>query len=110
MSDSLKVLGQSAPPAGALTALYTVPSYCSATVSSLLVCNTGGGAAKFRVSVAPNSAADGLKQYLYYDEALPANRTFAATLGLTLDEGDILRVQSDTGSVSFNVFGVEVAE
>ena len=38
MSDSLKVLGQSAPSATTETDFYTVPAQTQTTVSSIVVC------------------------------------------------------------------------
>ena len=53
-------------------------------------------------------AADTTKQYLYFDVTVPGNNTFIAVIGITLATTDVVRVQSDTASVSFNLFGVEV--
>lgn len=108
MGEALKVLGQLAPAATTLSALYTVPAFTSATVSSIVACNQNNGAIKFRVSVAVAGAADDPKQYLYYDVDLTKKNTFSAVLGLTLGAGDIVRVYTDTANVSFSLFGVEV--
>ena len=62
----------------------------------------------FRLSVAVAGAVDASKQYLYYDVAIPAYNSFAATVGLTLGAGDVLRGYASSASVSFNVFGVEI--
>ena len=107
MADSLKVLGQVIPSAGVLTPLYT-PAGSSAVVSSVLACNRGSAAARFRLAVAVAAAADDPKQYLYYDQILAPFTTFAVTLGIALATTDAIRVQSDTGTVAFNAFGVEV--
>jgi hypothetical protein len=108
MAETLKVLGQDDPTATVLTDLYTVPGATSAVVSSIMVCNQNATAIKFRVSVAIAGAADDPKQYLYYDVAIPALNTFAATLGVSLATTDVVRVESDTANVSFNLFGTEV--
>ena len=98
-----KVLAQSIP--SVLTDVYTAPQG-GAVVSTVVVCNQSG-AAKFRISIAVAGAADDTKQYLYYDVDISANRTFTATIGITLAATDVIRVYSDTGTVSFNIFGVE---
>lgn len=108
MADTLKILGQSNPAATTLTDAYTVPAATSATISSITVCNQGAADTTFRVSVAAAGAADVAKQYLYYDESIPGNRTFAVTLGVTLAATDVVRVYAGNTSLSFNVFGVEV--
>lgn len=107
MASSLKVLGQSAPLAAALTDLYTVPGATQTTVSTLYVSNHNATTIKFRVSVAIAGAVDDPKQYLYFDTLITANATFAATVGLALSATDKIRVQSDTLNVSFSAFGLE---
>jgi hypothetical protein len=109
MADLFKPLMQSAPAAGALTDAYIVPAGVSATVSSFVVCNRAPTSTTFRIAVAVAGAADDGKQYLYYDAAIPGNRTLVVTLGGTLAQTDVVRVSSANGSVSFNGFGVEVS-
>jgi len=106
--EALKVLGQSAPTATVLTAMYTVPASTQATVSTLFICNRSSSNAKFRISVAIAGAADTAAQYLYYDVVLLKNTTATATVGLTLGTGDVIRVYTDTADVVFSAFGVEV--
>lgn len=108
MADTLKVLSQSLPAAGALTNLYTVPSLTSTVVSSLIICNEGSTATTFRVSIAPAGAADALSQYIYYDVPLAANDTFIFTGGISLATTGVVRVRSASGLVAFSLFGVEV--
>lgn len=108
MAETMKCLGQSAPTSAAPTDLYTVPGATSAVASSLVVCNQTSGVAKVRVSVAVAGAADESKQYLYYDLVVRPYATFVATLGLTLAATDVVRVLSDVGGVSFNLFGTEI--
>jgi len=109
MTDSVKILGQSIPSAGVLTNIYTVPASTSATISSITICNQGGSPTNFRISVAVGGAADNTKQYIYYDLYLDASDTFIATAGITLAATDVVRVKSNNGNVSFNLFGVEVS-
>ena len=107
MADTWKVLGQAAPSATTETDLYTVPGSTSTTISSIVVCNRGS-AATFRISVSAGGGATANKDYLYYDLAIPANDTFAGTLGITLAATDVVRVYASTANLSFSVFGVEV--
>lgn len=108
MADTFKVLGQLNPSASSLTALYTAPPAGTATVSSFVACNQGASSATFRMSVAVAAATDDAKQYVYYDLSVNAKDTFAATLGLTLGPGDVVRVYASSNTMSFAVFGVEV--
>lgn len=108
MAENLKTLGQALPAANTLTDLYTVPANTNASCSSLNVSNQTANAIAFRVSVAVAGAVDARKQYLYYDAVLPANLTVVLVNGISLGPGDVVRVQTDTLNVSFNLFGVEV--
>lgn len=108
MADTFKSLGQSIPVAATLTDLYTVPAVTSTVGSSLVACNTGDTEARIRVSHAIAGAADTAAQYLWYDLPLAAHDTFAPTLGPTFATTDVIRVQSDTGLVAFNLYGTQV--
>lgn len=108
MAEFLKTLGQNAPTATTLTDLYTVPASTSATLSSLVICNRSATATTFRVSVAPASAADTVEHYLYYDQSISGNSSYALTLGITLATTDKLRVYAGANTLSFSAFGVEV--
>ena len=107
MATTHKVLGQAAPDATTETTLYTAGS--QAVASTLLVCNRSATPTTFRVSVGVGGAATENKQYIYYDLAIGGNDTFAATIGLALAETDVVRVYAGTNTLSFSLFGVEVA-
>lgn len=109
MAETLKTLGQAIPAAATLTALYTVPGATRTAVSTIVICNQGAATAKFRISIAIAGAADTPAQYIRYDVSVLPNDGFDVTIGVTLGPGDVIRVQSDTGTVSFNAFGDEVA-
>lgn len=109
MASTLKVLGQSAPSATTLTTCYTVPALTTATVSTIVVCNRSATATAFRVSVAVGGAADATSQYIYYDVAIPGNDTFAATLGISLGAGDVVRVYNTLVTCTFSIYGVEIS-
>lgn len=108
MAVTRKVLGQSAPSATTETELYTVPGATTAVVSTITICNRGASAATFRVSVSVNDVATANKDYIYYDVALAANDTFAATMGITLGANDTIRVYASSANLSFNLFGQEM--
>ena len=107
MTDTLKVLGQAFPTPGSLTDLYTVPASTSVITSSLVVCNQGPQSATYLISVAIAGAEDINAQYLYYDVTLLGKETRTHVIGATLATTDVVRVYS-TGTISFNLFGVEV--
>lgn len=109
MADTAKVLGQVAPLATTLTAVYTVPALTQAVLSTVSVCNRGGTATTYRLSVAVAGAVDDVKQYVVYDAPLAANETKTHTLGLTLGAADVLRAFAGNGNVSVGAFGIETA-
>ena len=108
MASTYKTLAQNIPSATTLTAAYTVPAATSSVLSTVTVCNEANTATTYRLSVALAGAADATKQYIAYDVALAANSTQTLTLGITLATTDVFRVYSASGSVAFNVFGVEL--
>jgi hypothetical protein len=107
MGATHKVLGQSAPAATTETTLYTAPS--QAVASSLVVCNRSATPTTFRVTVAVAGAATESKQYLYYDLLIGGNDSFAATLGITLAATDVIRVYAGAATLSFSLYGMEIA-
>lgn len=106
MANILKVLGQS-NPGTTLTDLYVVPANAVATVSSIIVAETGAGARTYRIAVRPLGAEVALKHYIFYDRALAANDSDKHVVGLTLGAGDVVSVYGSSTDVSFSMFGVE---
>src|SRR6267143_6859993 len=103
-----KLLGQSAPNAATLTALYTAPGCAHTTIDTLTICNRSAVATNFRISVAPKAAADAVAHYLYYDTAIAGNATINLTqLDVRLTETDELRVYATAATVSFTAFGTD---
>lgn len=107
MSETPANLGQVAPTPALLTDLYTVGASKRAVVSSVVACNRGARTARFRVAHAVGGLADATTHYLYYDEVIPPNKTFVITIGICAAAADVIRVQSDTGDVTFNIYGIE---
>jgi hypothetical protein len=106
MADALSVLGQSAPAASTLTPAYTAPQ--ASTISTINVCNTGSVTDTFRISVAIAGAADTIAQYIAYNVQVKPGSFFSATIGITMASTDVIRVWSLNGTLSFNIFGVQV--
>lgn len=109
MASSYKRLGATTVTADTNTSLYTVPASTEAVVSSILVCNRGTSSATFRV--AHVDGAIGVvanEDYIFYDVSIPANDTFAATIGSTMTAADTLLVRSDSADVNFIAWGSEI--
>lgn len=104
---TLKVFGQEYPAANVLADLFTVPPDSSFVSSTIHVCNQAKTRGGFYIAVAVDGAADTAKQYLYFNEPIDAERGFPITIGMTLSAGDVVRVKSSNGTMSFNGFGEE---
>lgn len=103
-----KVLGQfSITAPNTLYDVYTVPALTRATLSTIVVANRSGSSVTFRIAIAVAGAADDVKQYLYYDIPIPANDSFAATIGVTVGPADVVRCYGSSTSISVNLFGIE---
>jgi len=108
MSETLKVLGQSAPSATTNTDIYTVGASKVAVVSSIIVCNRGTSTGTFRIAVRVANAAIATKHYLFYDAPLASKNTTTISVGMTLATTDVVTIYASSGDFSFNIFGSEV--
>ena len=115
MATTYKVLGQAVSiTSTGNVLLYAAPASTQAIGSTLTVCNQGSSAATYSVSVKVNTSTTTLtapvaKEYLAYQVTIPANTTTSYTLGITLDPFDHVVVSASTTTVSFNLFGTEIA-
>jgi hypothetical protein len=104
MADLFGALAQSSPAATTLTDAYTVPTGKRATVE-VVICNRSV-TTTVRLQHAINGSASALAQYLLYDFPLTGNES-KVTAQFTVTAGDVVRVYSASGSVTFNVNGIE---
>ena len=109
MAITYKVLGQSNPSANTNTDLYTVPAATSTVCSTLVVCNQAATGTTFRIAVRPAGAAIAAQHYLSYDVNLNANDSITLTIGMTLAATDVVTVRASSATVSFSLFGSEIA-
>lgn len=109
MPNVYKVLGQVAPSATTETTLYTCPSNTQTIVSSLVVCNRSATARTYRISVRPDGASLANQHYIAYDATVPANDTIALSLGISINDADVISVYASTTDLSFNLYGCEIS-
>lgn len=108
MADHYKILGQLVPLAGSLTILYTCPASTEAIISSIIVSNRSGTVETFDICVCSGGATPVDHSYIYRDIDIPGKDSFAATLGVTLQQSDNIRVGCDQSSgCAFSLFGME---
>ena len=108
MPETIKVLGQSAPPATTPTDVYTVPSATSTVVSTIVVANRATDAGTFRLSVRPTGTSQANRHYLAYDVPIAAKDSTTLTLGITMGATDVLTFYASSADMSINVFGTEI--
>lgn len=109
MAITYKVLGQVSPSINTDTTLYTVPSATSTVCSTLVVCNRSASGIAFRIAVRPAGATLSAEHYISYDSNVNANDSITLTIGITLAATDVITVRASSASVSFNLFGSEIA-
>jgi hypothetical protein len=73
------------------------------------VANRSSVRTKFRIAIVVNGEAANDKQYIAYDTDIEGNDMQEITVGATLGAGDYIRVYATLATLSFNIFGVEVA-
>lgn len=108
MALTYKVLGQSSPSAATNTDLYTVPASTSTVASTLVVCNRGTSTT-FRVAVRPAGATIANEHYIVYDNYVNQYDSVFLTLGITLATTDVVTVYAGAATLSFSLFGSEIA-
>ena len=107
MADVIKVLGQLDAALTTTETLYEAPNLAQVTSRTLVVCNRTGAEITFRVSVDVAGAGADNKQFLFFDAPLAANSTLTITIGITLNQADLVRTYASATGLSFNLFGVE---
>jgi hypothetical protein len=110
MTMTAKILGQQTLAAATETVLYTVPAAASASIGSIVVCNTSTATPyTYRLLVRQSAASSTVtQQYLVYEANVDPRETVTLALALMLGTGDSLRAYSTSGTaLAFNVFGVE---
>ena len=108
MAMTYKILGQKSPAAVTDFNLYTVSGSKQAIINCITVANRDANAATYRISVRPDAAVLTTDHYIAYDVQVGSNTSVSLNLGITLDTNDVITVQSSSGLVTFNAYGVEI--
>ena len=103
-----KVLGQKSPAAATDFNLYTVSGSKQTIINCITVANRDANSATYQISVRPDGATKTTDHYIAYDVQVGSNLSVALNLGITLDTNDVITVQSSSGLVTFNAYGVEI--
>ncbi len=87
--------------------LYTVPAATDAVISVLAICNQTNAPITYIVKHRKAGAASAVAQQLLSGVTLPGNTTDFVLQGVCLAATDVLTVQANSTSVSWNLYGQE---
>ena len=108
MAMVYKILGQKSPAATTDFNLYTVSGSKQTIINCITVANRDANSATYRISVRPDGATLTTDHYIAYDVQVGSNSSVSLNLGITLDTNDVVTVQSSSGLITFNAYGVEI--
>ena len=100
-------LAQSNPSAASLTDAYTVPALTYFT-GKVIVINRSTTPTTFRLSLAPNGAADANSQYMAFDTPIGPNDIYESPV-FDIDAADVVRVYATLATLTFTITGKERA-
>ena len=107
-STARKILAQANPGAATAANLINVAAGHDFVVSTLVISETNGAAATFRVCVTPAGGAAttvAAANSLAWDMPIAANQTITLTLGITLAATDNMTIRSSTANLTYTAFG-----
>jgi len=107
-TESFKILAQANPASATYTDILTASASTEYLISSLIVTNLAATDGTYRIALRENGAARQNKHFIAYDSVVPGNDSIGLTLGLTINDADIMTVYASTASIAFGVFGSEI--
>lgn len=108
MPTARKILGQSKPAATTDATLYTVPGSTDTVVSSIVIAESNGASATFRICVdAGGGTTTVVGKAVAWTVTIPANSVMTFNLGMTLAAGATIVIQASTANLTFTAFGQE---
>ena len=109
MAHVLKQLGQLRPANTTAASLYSPASSTEAVIQSIIVSNTSGSAATYRIFVDDNGTTYDQTTALYYDISLPADTSDSIQVYITMNDstGNLAVRTSVNNAITFTAFGEE---
>jgi hypothetical protein len=108
MASTYKILGQVNPTANTLSNVYVTDAAASAIVSTITIHNFSDSNSSYSIIVRPINEALANKHYVIRGGIIPARELISITGAVTLNASAILAANTNSGSISFNAYGVEV--
>ena len=100
-------LAQSRPTDTTATSILAPSSGTTYGISTLIICNTTGSDATYRIFHDNDGTTYDETTALFYDQTIRNNTTVGLDLALILKDGGNLAVRSGTGSaLTFTVYGI----
>lgn len=109
MATTYKILGQVSPTANTLSNVYVVPAATEGIVNSIIISNQTASNASFSIVVRPIDQSLDNKHFVVRGCVVPASDTMTMTLSLTLPANTILAANTNSSSISFGAYGVEIS-
>jgi hypothetical protein len=106
MPTTIRVLAQAYPTATVETTLYTCAT-TSAVISTLTICNNSATADAITMRICVGGAGDSNEQLILSGTTVGGNGVLALTVGITMENTDVIKVTSANGTSAFNLFGQE---
>ena len=112
MPNTYKILGQVNPSANTQSNVYVVPAATSTVINSVQIANQSATNSSYSLMVFPSAefstpASNG-KYFIIRGATIPASDAATLTLSLSLPAGAILAANTNSASISFQAFGVEI--
>jgi hypothetical protein len=116
MGWAKKLLAQASPGVGAYDLIYTCPARFTATITSIFACETNAQPATFRITHSDSgSGSASSTEALFWNNPLIASQTLVIipspdSSGVTIQPGGKIYAGSNTGDVTFSIYGYEESE
>jgi hypothetical protein len=112
MPNTYKILGQVNPSANTQSNVYVVPAATSSVINSVQIANQSASNASYSLIVMPSAnfaspASNGM-YFIIRGSTIPASDAATLTLSLSLPAGAVLAANTNSASISFQAFGVEI--
>jgi hypothetical protein len=112
MANIYKILGQVNPSANTQANVYVVPAATSTVINSIQIANQSASNVSYSLMVIPSaefaSPASNGKYFIIRGSTMPASDAATLTLSLSLPAGAIIAANTNSASLSFSAFGVEI--
>lgn len=112
MANTYRILGQVNPSANTQSNVYVVPAATQAVINSIQIANQSTSNVSYSLMVFPteefSTPASNGKYYLIRGSTMPAGDAATLTLSLSLPAGAIVAANTNSSSLSFSAFGVEI--